>query len=84
MPGQLEDITNEVVSINVPVVVIAGERDTVELVATLKEELLPPYSPGNDARVTGYGPPLAAGGARHSGRLYSELPSHSRSRGRRR
>jgi pimeloyl-ACP methyl ester carboxylesterase len=39
--GMLEEIINEVVSINVPVVVIAGERDTVERAATLKEELLP-------------------------------------------
>jgi uncharacterized protein (TIGR02246 family) len=37
----LEDITGDVVSINVPVMVIAGELDQVDRVETLRKELLP-------------------------------------------
>lgn len=39
--GMLEDITGDVVSINVPVMVIAGELDQVDRVETLQKELLP-------------------------------------------
>ncbi|RFU44872.1 alpha/beta fold hydrolase [Paraburkholderia sp. DHOC27] len=39
--GMLEDITAEVGVINVPVTVISGERDQVDSVETLRNELLP-------------------------------------------
>ncbi|CAE6824181.1 alpha/beta fold hydrolase [Paraburkholderia haematera] len=39
--AMLEDITGDVVSINVPVMVIAGELDQVDRVETLQKELLP-------------------------------------------
>jgi len=39
--GMVEDITADVLSINVPVVVIAGELDQVNLPETLRGELLP-------------------------------------------
>ncbi|TKC89214.1 alpha/beta fold hydrolase [Trinickia terrae] len=39
--GMLEDITREVASIDVPTLVIAGERDQVETPDTLRRELLP-------------------------------------------
>jgi pimeloyl-ACP methyl ester carboxylesterase len=39
--GMVEDITADVLSINVPVVVIAGELDQVDLPETLRGELLP-------------------------------------------
>jgi pimeloyl-ACP methyl ester carboxylesterase len=38
--AMLEDITTDVASINVPVLVIAGERDQVDQVATLEKELV--------------------------------------------
>jgi 3-oxoadipate enol-lactonase len=36
-----EDISREIASIEVPTIVIAGERDRVDSVATLREELMP-------------------------------------------
>jgi uncharacterized protein (TIGR02246 family) len=39
--AMLEDITGDVGSINVPVIVIAGEKDQVDHVETLQKELLP-------------------------------------------
>lgn len=39
--GMLEDITQRVGAIQVPVMVIAGERDQVDRVETLRQELLP-------------------------------------------
>jgi pimeloyl-ACP methyl ester carboxylesterase len=39
--AMLEDITGDVESINVPVMVIAGELDQVDRVETLQKELLP-------------------------------------------
>jgi pimeloyl-ACP methyl ester carboxylesterase len=39
--AMLEDITDDVRSINVPVLVIAGELDKVDRVETLQKELLP-------------------------------------------
>ncbi len=39
--GMIEDITADVSSIDVPVLVIAGERDQVDQPATLQRELLP-------------------------------------------
>ncbi|QGZ42363.1 pimeloyl-ACP methyl ester carboxylesterase [Pseudoduganella flava] len=39
--GMLEDITADVGAIDVPVLVVAGERDQVDRVETLQQELLP-------------------------------------------
>ena len=41
LSASLEDITREVATIAVPTLVIAGERDRVDSVETLKAELLP-------------------------------------------
>jgi 3-oxoadipate enol-lactonase len=39
--GMIEDISSAVLKINVPTLVLAGENDQVERVATLEQELIP-------------------------------------------
>ncbi|WP_346830061.1 alpha/beta hydrolase [Pseudomonas abietaniphila] len=55
-----EDITHQVQAINVPTVVIAGERDQVDSVATLKAHLLPniPHADFHELAGTGHLSPL--------------------------
>ena len=60
--AMLEDITHEVSSINVPVLVVAGELDQVDRVDTLRAELLPRIA-GSRLQVlagTGHLSPLEA------------------------
>lgn len=55
-----EDITHQVQAINVPTVVIAGEMDRVDSVATLKAHLLPniPHADFHELAGTGHLSPL--------------------------
>ena len=57
-----EDITKEVASINVPTVVISGELDQVDSIATLQAELLPriPHAVMQVIPATGHLSPLEA------------------------
>jgi pimeloyl-ACP methyl ester carboxylesterase len=57
-----EDITEEVASINVPTVVISGELDQVDSIATLQAELLPriPHAVMQVIPSTGHLSPLEA------------------------
>jgi pimeloyl-ACP methyl ester carboxylesterase len=50
-----EDITQHVASIDVPVLVIAGERDQVDRVETLRAELLPHIAHARLVMLTGVG-----------------------------
>jgi uncharacterized protein (TIGR02246 family) len=76
-----EDITEAVASIDVPTIVISGEQDLVDRVATLQAELLPriPHAAMNILPGTGHLSPLEAPAdlARVIGRFVGAIENHA-------